>query len=88
MQAKVSLWARIAVAPSMPFKFLDIGTNMGCYIIRDHIPVRDDTNNVFHPLFAGDDISLVLFHAVIHDRAVRRNPDEEAWCIEEAWFGH
>ena len=40
-------------------------------------------------MFAGDGIPPAnTFHADLHARAVRRNPDEEAWCIEEAWFAH
>ena len=80
---------RIAVAPPMPLKFLDIGTKMGCYDIRDHNPGRDDTSNVLHPLFVGEGIPPVnTFHAIVHDRAATKNPDGEAWCLEEAWFAH
>ena len=47
---------KVAVAPPTPFKFLDIGTKMGCYKIGDHIPARKDTTNIFHPRFVGDGI--------------------------------
>ena len=44
---------KVTVAPSTPIKFLDIGTKMDCYRIGDHIPGRDDTDNIFHPRFCG-----------------------------------
>ena len=51
---------KIAVAPPTPFKFLDIGTKMGCYKIGDHIPARNDTTNIFHPRFVGEGIRLPI----------------------------
>ena len=64
---------KITVAPSTPFKFLDIGTKMSCNKIGDHIPGRHDTGDIFHPLFAGDGIPPVnTFRAVIHDRAAKQ----------------
>ena len=75
------------MAPSTPFKFLDSGTKMGYYKIGDHIPVRDDTSNIFHPLFVGEGIRPAnTFHAVIHYRVAKRIPDGEEWCTVEAWF--
>ena len=44
---------KVAVAPSTPFKFLDIGTKMGCYSIGDHIPASKETTNILHPRFVG-----------------------------------
>ena len=41
----------------MPFKFLNIGAKMGYYKIGDHIPVRDDASNIFHPLFVVKEFS-------------------------------
>ena len=80
---------RVAVAPATPFKFLDIGTKMGCYKIEGHIPVKDDMNNIFHPRFAGEGIPPAnTFHAIVHDRAAKWIPDEEVWCTKEAWFAH
>ena len=77
------------MAPSMPFKFLDIGTKMGHYKIGDHIPVRDDTSNIFHPLFVGEGIPPAnTFHAVTYDRVAKRIRDGEEWCTVEAWFAH
>ena len=42
---------RIALAPPMPFKFLDIGTKTGCYKLVEHIPIQNDTDNIYHPRF-------------------------------------
>ena len=80
---------RVAVAPPTPFKFLDIGTTMGCYQIGEHIPGRNDTNNILHPRFIGNGIPPAnTFHAVIYERAEKWVQDSEDWCQEEAWFTH
>ena len=44
------------MVPPSPIKFLDIGTKMGCYKIGDHIPGRDDRDDIFHPRFVGEGI--------------------------------
>ena len=80
---------KTVIAPPTPFKFLDIGTKMGCYKIGEHIPARKDTENIFHPRFIGVGIPPPnTFHAVIHDRAAKWVSDVEEWCVEEAWFAH
>ena len=81
---------RTALAPSIPYKFLDVGTKMGCYKLREHIPMKDDTDNIYHPRFISDAIPPVnTFHAVAHDRASRGwVQDADEWCLEEAWFDH
>ena len=80
---------RIALAPSIPYKFLDIGTKMGCYKLREHVPTKNDTDNVYHPRFIRDAILPVnAFHAVVHDRASRWVQDADEWCLEEARFDH
>ena len=78
---------RVAVAPPTPFKFLDIVTGMGCYHIGEHIPGRNETDNVFHPRLIGNGIPPDnTFHAVIYERAEKCIQDSEDWCLEEAWF--
>ena len=52
---------------------------MGFYEIGEHIPGRDDTDNIFHPR---------LFHSVICDKLAKKTLDGEVWCTEEAWFAH
>ena len=77
------------MAPPTPFKFLDIGTQMGCYQIGEHIPGRNDTDNIFHPRFIGNGIPPAnAFHAVIYEREEKWVQNSEAWCQEEAWFTH
>ena len=72
---------RIALAPSIPYKFLDVGTKMGCYKLREHIPTKNDTDNIYHPRFIRDAIPPVnTFHAVVHDRASRWVQDADEWC--------
>ena len=71
---------KVAVAPPSPFKFLDIGTKMGCYKIGDRIPVRKDTTNIPHPRFVGNGIppaNTFLFYAAMHERAAKWIPDGE-----------
>ena len=80
---------KVTLAPPIPFKFLDIGTKMGCYKLGERIPTRKDTDNIYHPRFIRDGIPPVnTFHAVIHDRASKWVQDAEEWCLEEAWFDH
>ena len=71
------------------YKFLDVGTQMGCYQIGEHIAGRNDTDNIFHPRFVGNGTPPTnTFHAVIYERAEKWVQNSEAWCQEEAWFTH
>ena len=84
---------KVAVAPSVPYKFLDVGTRMGSYRLGEHVPNRDDTDNIldniFHPRYIGRGIPPVnTFHAVVFDRAAKWVDDVDEWCVEEAWFQH
>ena len=80
---------KVALAPPIPFKFLDTGTKMGCCKLGEHIPAMKDTDNIYHPRFIRDGIPPVnTFHAVVHGRASRWIQDAEEWCLEEAWFDH
>ena len=80
---------KVVVAPPPPIKVLDIGTRMGCYMIGEHIPRRDDTSNIFHPRFVGEGIPAAnTFHSIIYQRLGRETTDGDVWCIEEAWFAH
>ena len=61
-----------AVAPSVPYKLLDIGMKMGSYKLGEHVPMRQDTDNIFHPRYIRDGVPPVnTFHAAVHDRAAK-----------------
>ena len=49
---------KVTLAPAIPFKFLDIGTKMGCYKLGEHVPERHDTDNIYHPRYIRDAIHL------------------------------
>ena len=88
-QPKYRSGPRVAVAPSVPYKFLDIGTKMGSYKLGEHVPKRHDIDNIFHPRYIRDGIPPVnTFHAIVHGRAAKRVNDVDDWCLEEAWFQH
>ena len=46
----------IGVAPSPPIKFLDIGTKMGLYEIRELTPNANDMSDLLHPRSSGHGI--------------------------------
>ena len=80
---------QVAVVPPPPIKFLDIGTKMAGHRIGDHIPGREDADNIFHLRFVREGIPAAnTFHAVIYDKLAKRTPDGEVRCAEEAWFAH
>ena len=86
-QPKYRSGPRVAIAPSIPYKFLDIGTKMGSYKLGEHVPERHDTDNIYHPRYIRNAIPPVnTFHAVVHDRAAKWVQDADEWCLEEAWF--
>ena len=39
-QPKYRSGPKVALAPATPFKFLDIGTKMGCYKLGEHVPEK------------------------------------------------
>ena len=80
---------KVDLVPAVPYKFLDIGTKMGSYKLGEHIPGRNDVDNIYHPRFTRHAIPPVnTFHAVVHGRTSRWIPNIEGWCLEEAWFDH
>ena len=88
-QPKYRSGPKVAVAPPVPYKFLDIGTKMGSYKLGEHVPMRHDTGNIFHPRYIRNGIPPVnTFHAVVHGRAAKWVNDVDDWCLEEAWFQH
>ena len=88
-QPKYRSGPKVAVAPPVPYKFIDIGTRMGSYRLGEHVPKRHDTDNIYHPRYIRQGIPPVnTFHAVVHGRAARWINDVDEWCLEEAWFQH
>ena len=88
-QPKYRSGPKVAVAPPVPYKFLDIGTKMGSYKLGEHVPMRNDTDTIFHPRHTRDGIPPDnTLHAIVHDRAARWVNDVDDWCLEEAWFQH
>ena len=88
-QPKYRSGPKVAVAPAVPYKFLDIGTKMGHYKFGEHVPMRHDTDNIFHPRHIRDGIPPVnTFHPIVHRRAAKWAKDVDDWCLEEAWFQH
>ena len=88
-QPKYRSGPKLAIAPPVPYKFLDIGTKMGSYKLGEHVHMRHDTDNIFHPRYIRDGIPPVnTFHAIVHGRAARWVNDVDDWCLEEAWFQH
>ena len=88
-QPKYRSGPKVAIAPPVPYKFLDIGTRMGSYKLGEHVPKRHDFDNIYHPRYIRDGIPPVnTFHAVVHGRAAKWVNDVDEWCLEEAWFNH
>ena len=88
-QPKYRSGPKVAIAPSIPYKFLDIGTKMGSYKLGEHVPERHDTDNIHHPRYIRNAIPPVnTFHAVVHGRAAKWVQDADEWCLEEARFNH
>ena len=88
-QPKYRSGPKVAVAPAVPYKFLDIGTRMGHYKLGEHVPKRHDTDDIFHPRYTRNGIPPVnTFHAIVHCRAAKWVNDVDEWCLEEAWFQH
>ena len=76
----------VDLVPAVPYKFLDIGTRMGCYHIKELISKQDDKSNILHPRFAGAGIPPIgTFHSVVQNR-VGDNHHIDQWCVDDAWF--
>ena len=75
----------IELVPAVPYKFLDIGTQMGCYHIKELIS-KEDKTNILHPRFASTGIPPVgTFHSIVQNR-VGDNRHADQWCLDDAWF--
>ena len=62
---------------------------MGSYRLGEHVPKRNDYDNIYHPRYIGQGIPPVnTFHAAVYERADKGVGDIDEWCTEEAWFHH
>ena len=78
---------RIESVPAVPYKLLDIGTQMGEYYLEDFIPRKHDIDNILHPRHNRPGIpSVYTFHSVVQNRVGTQPNVIQHWCNENAWF--
>ena len=59
----------IDLVPAVPYKFLDIGTQMGCYRIEELTSKQEDKNNILHPRYVSAGIPPAnTFHSLLQRR--------------------
>ena len=81
------LGPKIDSVPAVPYKFLDIGTQMGEYQIEELTLTRDDKTSILHPRYARSGIPPVgTFHSIVHDRVGSHQDTIHQWCQVKAWF--
>ena len=80
---------RIETVPAVPYKFLDIGTQMGEYHLEDLVLKKDDKDNILHPRYTRSGIPPAdTFQSVMRSRVGDRFDIIQLWCSEKAWFDH
>ena len=78
---------RIESVPAVPYKFLDIGNQMGEYHIEELILKKDDKDNILHPRHTRAGIpSVNTFHSVVRSRVGSQYGIIQQWCSVTAWF--
>ena len=78
---------KVEAVPAVPYKFLDIGTQMGEYHIEELIPKKDDKSNILHPRHTRPGIPPVnTFHSALQNRVGSQYGTVQQWCSENAWF--
>ena len=78
---------KVELVPAVPYKFLDIGTQMGHYYIEELLPKKEDKNNILHPRHTRAGIPPVnTFHSALQNRVGISYGRAEHWCNENAWF--
>ena len=81
------LGPKIDSVPAVPYKFLDIGTQMGEYQIEELTLTRDDKTSILHPRYARSGIPPVgTFHSIVQDRVGSHEDTIQQWCQVKAWF--
>ena len=81
------LGPKIDSVPAVPYKFLDIGTQMGEYQIDELTLTRDDKTSILHPRHTRSGIPPVgTFHSIVHDRVGSHEDTIQKWCQVKAWF--
>ena len=60
---------KVELVPAVPYKFFDIGTQMGEYHIEELIPKKGDKDNILHPRHARPGIPPnKTFHSLVQKR--------------------
>ena len=78
---------RIDSVPAVPYKFLDIGTQMGEYQLEELTLKKDDKDNILHPRYTRSGIPPVdTFHSVVQGRVGNQYDIIQQWCTVKAWF--
>ena len=78
---------KIDSVPPVPYKFLDIGTQMGEYQIEEPTLRKDDKTSILHPRYVRSGIPPVdTFHSVVQDRVGSHYDTIQQWCHVKAWF--
>ena len=78
---------KVELVPAVPYKFLDIGTQMGEYHIEELIPKKGDKDNILHPRHTRPGIPPSKnFHSVVQKRVGSNYGAIQQWCNENAWF--
>ena len=78
---------RIDSVPAVPYKFLDIGTQMGEYQLEELTLKKDDKDNILHPRYTRSGIPPVdTFHSVVQGRVGNQHDIIQQWCTVKAWF--
>ena len=78
---------RIDPVPAVPYKFLDIGTQMGEYQLEELTLKKDDKDNILHPRYTRSGIPPVdTFHSVVQGRVGSQYDIIQQWCTVKAWF--
>ena len=78
---------KIEQVPAVPYKFLDIGTQMGEYQLEELILKKDDKDNILHPRYIHSGIPPVgTFHSVVQDRVGSHSDTIQQWCSVNAWL--
>ena len=78
---------KVELVPAVPYKLLDIGTQMGEYHIEELIPKKGDKDNILHPRHTRPGIPPnKTFHSIVQKRVGSSYGTIQQWCNENAWF--
>ena len=77
----------VKIAPSPPFKFLDIGTKMGLHEVEGLTPCSDQFN-VHNPRSSQRILAPNAFYEAVHWGLLKQQTGDSPWCDEKAWTEH